>query len=97
MLRCPYNVDLGDTCLTDAQLRTVRALSDDMNAEQRPAISVTHQLEQAMWGGVDVRACEPIEARPTHEDRSALPGSRLGQADAAQLGDRVDPVRQEVG
>ena len=30
VLRCPYNVDLGDTCLTDAQLRTVRALSDDM-------------------------------------------------------------------
>jgi len=30
VLRCPYNVDLGDWCLTDAQLRTVRALSDDM-------------------------------------------------------------------
>jgi feruloyl esterase len=30
VLRCRYNVDLGDSCLTDAQLRTVRALSDDM-------------------------------------------------------------------
>lgn len=30
VLRCPYNIDLGDRCLTDAQLRTVRALSDDM-------------------------------------------------------------------
>lgn len=30
VLRCPYNVDLGHGCLTDAQLRTVRALSDEM-------------------------------------------------------------------
>lgn len=30
VLRCPYNIDLGDKCLTDAQLRTVHALSDDM-------------------------------------------------------------------
>lgn len=30
VLRCPFNVDLGGLCLTDAQLRTVRALSDDM-------------------------------------------------------------------
>jgi feruloyl esterase len=29
-LRCWRNIDLGDSCLTDAQLRTVRALSDDM-------------------------------------------------------------------
>lgn len=30
VLRCAYNIDLGDGCLTDAQLRTVRSLSDDM-------------------------------------------------------------------
>lgn len=30
VLRCWLNIDLGDSCLTDAQLRTVRALSDDM-------------------------------------------------------------------
>ena len=30
VLRCPYDLDLGDICLTSAQLRTVRALSDDM-------------------------------------------------------------------
>jgi pimeloyl-ACP methyl ester carboxylesterase len=29
-LRCPRNIDLGDSCLTDAQIRTVRSLSDDM-------------------------------------------------------------------
>ena len=29
-LRCWLNIDLGSSCLTDAQLRTVRALSDDM-------------------------------------------------------------------
>lgn len=30
VLRCPQNRDRGDSCLTDAQLRTVRALADDM-------------------------------------------------------------------
>lgn len=29
-LRCWLNIDLGSSCLTDAQLRTVHALSDDM-------------------------------------------------------------------
>lgn len=29
VLRCPANLDLGDACLTDAQLRTVRALAAD--------------------------------------------------------------------
>ncbi|MFG5409228.1 tannase/feruloyl esterase family alpha/beta hydrolase [Piscinibacter sakaiensis] len=30
VLRCRYNLDLGDSCLTDAQLRVVRALADEM-------------------------------------------------------------------
>jgi pimeloyl-ACP methyl ester carboxylesterase len=29
-LRCWLNIDLGDSCLTDAQLRTVHTLADDM-------------------------------------------------------------------
>jgi pimeloyl-ACP methyl ester carboxylesterase len=31
VLRCWNNIDWGDSCLTDAQLRTVRALSNDMS------------------------------------------------------------------
>ena len=71
-LRCPFNIDLGPLCLTDAQIRTLRRLSDEMPLSFPLANGLRSSAPYGLLHGSNVAEIVDVGLLPTLQDPPAI-------------------------